>query len=648
MIGGSFIAGASPESGGAFAFPIMTLIYNFTPNVMKNFSLAIQSFGMTAASLFIYRTKIVIDKQYLLFSVIGGTIGVIIGSPIFKNFGHPEYLKMLFFSFWLSFGFVLFYLNQIKKREVSDNLPSLNNYQKFTLIVIGFLGGILTSILGSGIDIFTFAYVTMKYNLSEKVATPTSIIIMAINSIVGFFMYSFVLNDFTVQEFQLVVVSFPIVLIGAPIGVYFVNKVRRTLIADFLYVVLALQFITAILILKPQNKLLVFSIIVFVIGIIIFSFFGKIFLFTTVLKKILVPEKFIGRNFDWDTNQSVGYNIDRGFWKSIISKKYILAILFIVWSCIFLFYTKGNFIPLIKSPIPLIIIIVSIVASVIANSTAAGGGIILLPIFSIVFLEFLKKIDISHSFFYSHSYTLSGIIIAIHVTQSFGMLSGSISWWKSGVKILFKENIFNIFGVLFGVIISKYYWQIDDSIVFKIFGFANLFMSFVVFYNLIIVKNIPTCEIFNKRLSWIFFFVGIIGGLLSGWTSIGIGSLTSFILVLFLKPEIGIANGSVMMALTSITTVIIHLLIGMTIPIEIILFTIPAVLMGGYAAPFFGMWVGKKFYRVLVKLNPNIKFNKKGNKINTNILEYTSGQLVMSISFIVVCLFNGIYYVFFN
>ena len=44
--------------------------------------------------------------------------------------------------------------------------------------------------------------------------------------------------------------------------------------------------------------------------------------------------------------------------------------------------------------------------------------------------------------------------------------------------------------------------------------------------------------------------------------------------------------------------------------------------------------------------NPYIAFNGKGEIINTGILEYTSGQLVMQISFIIVCLFNGIYYLF--
>ena len=108
MIAGSFIAGSTPESGGAFAFPVMSLVYNIPHDIIRNFSLAIQSIGMTSAPFFILKKKILIDRVYLYLSTIGGAAGVIIGTLFLKNAGQPEYLKILFFSFWLSFAFVLF------------------------------------------------------------------------------------------------------------------------------------------------------------------------------------------------------------------------------------------------------------------------------------------------------------------------------------------------------------------------------------------------------------------------------------------------------------------------------------------------------------------------------------------------------------
>jgi hypothetical protein len=60
MVAGSFVAGVSSEGGGAVAYPVMTLVFEIEPAVARNFSLAIQSVGMTAAALYIaapsYRT----------------------------------------------------------------------------------------------------------------------------------------------------------------------------------------------------------------------------------------------------------------------------------------------------------------------------------------------------------------------------------------------------------------------------------------------------------------------------------------------------------------------------------------------------------------------------------------------------------------
>ena len=60
------------------------------------------------------------------------------------------------------------------------------NWKAAVLFATGFLGGIFSSISGSGIDICSFAVLTLLFRVSEKTATPTSVILMAINTWVGF------------------------------------------------------------------------------------------------------------------------------------------------------------------------------------------------------------------------------------------------------------------------------------------------------------------------------------------------------------------------------------------------------------------------------------------------------------------------------
>jgi uncharacterized membrane protein YfcA len=270
MVFGSFVAGASSEGGGAVAFPVMTLIFKIHPAEARNFSLAIQSAGMTAATLWIISRRIKIEKTYLKLAAAGAAGGMVFGSYCIAPYTAPAYAKMLFVSFWLSFGIALFVVNYFRRRNVREKLPVLSSGQKTELLFIGFIGGILSALLGSGADICTFAFVTMKYRLSEKVATPTSVILMATNAVTGFFLHRFIMGDITPEVYHYWVVCIPVVMLGAPLGAFVVSRTRRLHIVNFLCFIILVQFLGAIFILQPAGRLLLFSTVAFFAGMIIF------------------------------------------------------------------------------------------------------------------------------------------------------------------------------------------------------------------------------------------------------------------------------------------------------------------------------------------------------------------------------------------
>ena len=71
MIFGAMVAGMTSEGGGAVAFPVMTLALHISPSVARDFSLGIQSCGMSAAAFTIFWMKLKIEKHSLLFCSIG-------------------------------------------------------------------------------------------------------------------------------------------------------------------------------------------------------------------------------------------------------------------------------------------------------------------------------------------------------------------------------------------------------------------------------------------------------------------------------------------------------------------------------------------------------------------------------------------------
>ncbi|MEO0651611.1 MAG: TSUP family transporter, partial [Planctomycetota bacterium] len=118
MVIGSFIAGATSEGGGAVAFPVMTLVFEIKPAVARDFSLMIQAVGMTAASATILYTRIPVERHALVWSSLGGAVGIVLGIEVIAPLLSPKFTKMTFLAVWLSFAFALFWINRYHDREV--------------------------------------------------------------------------------------------------------------------------------------------------------------------------------------------------------------------------------------------------------------------------------------------------------------------------------------------------------------------------------------------------------------------------------------------------------------------------------------------------------------------------------------------------
>ncbi|WP_340064938.1 sulfite exporter TauE/SafE family protein [Ascidiimonas aurantiaca] len=273
MVFGSFIAGASSEGGGAVAYPVFTLLLKIAPEVARNFSFAIQSVGMTAASLLIIGLKIPIEKKTVTYATLGGVAGLILGTFFMVQHLSGPMTKMFFVSLWMSFGFALFLLNRKKTRSVYESLHVHHSSDLFKLVLFGFIGGVITSFFGNGIDIFTFCLLTLYYGVSEKVATPTSVVIMTLTTIVGFFLHVFIVKDFQPVALEYWLVAIPVVIVFAPVGAYVISRFSRHVISSFLYGIIIIQYVGALFIIKPTPAWLLMSLGVILAG---FAFFWQL------------------------------------------------------------------------------------------------------------------------------------------------------------------------------------------------------------------------------------------------------------------------------------------------------------------------------------------------------------------------------------
>ena len=250
MVFGSFIAGASAEGGGAVAFPVFTLLLKIAPDAARNFSFAIQSFGMVAASMLIIGRRIPVEMRAVYYPALGGIVGLVAGTYSLAPLVDPGLTKLLFVSIWLAFGIALWRANRDTSQTVVPRLPDvLQRRDIVKLVMVGLLGGFVTSLFGNGIDLLTFCMLRLWYGLDEKVATPTSVLLMSILTVAGTFLHAGVMGDFGQTEYTAWLAAAPVVLVFAPLGAHVISKWPRLAIARLLYTIIVVQFVGALYVL---------------------------------------------------------------------------------------------------------------------------------------------------------------------------------------------------------------------------------------------------------------------------------------------------------------------------------------------------------------------------------------------------------------
>lgn len=273
MIFGSMIAGMTSEGGGAVAFPVMTLAFNISPAVARDFSLMIQSCGMTAAAFTIFWMRVQLEWHSLIFCSLGGIVGMAIGLEFIDPNLTPPQKKIGFVCVWFSFAFALFLLNLYHKRKTYKIIPDFKLWKMVVLTLTGFIGGIFSAVAGSGVDICSFSMLTLLFRVSEKTATPTSVVLMAGNTVVGFYWRQVIQQAVSADAYYYLAVCVPIVVLGAPLGSVLGSHFHRQVLAGLIYVLDTVALVSAYAIVPLTKALIGVSVGIIAFG---FVFFGAI------------------------------------------------------------------------------------------------------------------------------------------------------------------------------------------------------------------------------------------------------------------------------------------------------------------------------------------------------------------------------------
>lgn len=245
MVLGSFVAGITAEGGGAVAFPIFTKVLNIAATDARTFSLMIQTFGMGMASVFIVTQGIRVLPKVILYVSLGGILGHFLGLFWFPPLPAP-YPKILFTFVTTAFGVALFISRWGLQWKPQSNLLQWHHKHRLLFLILGVVGGLFAANVGSGIDVVTFMVLTLMFGVNEKISTPTTVIIMGLNSMVGFVFHGVVAQDISPDIWNYWLVAVPVVVVGAPVGAFVGSKVSRDTIIYFLLSLITIELVTTL------------------------------------------------------------------------------------------------------------------------------------------------------------------------------------------------------------------------------------------------------------------------------------------------------------------------------------------------------------------------------------------------------------------
>lgn len=259
MVFGSIVGGGTSEGGGAVAFPVFTKVLNISAYDARNFSLAIQSVGMGCASLSILFLRIPIERRALLYAGVPAIVGVIFGAIWIAPLIPPVIVRSSFTVLVACIGIALLLLNRESGEIRNSKLPWFGNQERIILIAAGFLGGIVSALVGTGENSVIFMVMVLLFRINEKIATPTTVVLMTMATIPGFLVHVFWLRDFSPAVTGYWLAAIPVVAVGGPLGAVMCSYMRRKSIVNVLLLLIALEVVSTIVLVPISRSVLLVS-----------------------------------------------------------------------------------------------------------------------------------------------------------------------------------------------------------------------------------------------------------------------------------------------------------------------------------------------------------------------------------------------------
>lgn len=251
MVFGSLVGGGTSEGGGAVAFPVLTKVLAVPADQARLFSFAIQSVGMGCATISILVNRVPIERHALRYGVPVVVLAVAASATLLAPRLELPTIRLLFTAILASMGLALVISRRTDPHR-RDGIEPLGQREVAIIAAAGLFGGLLSGLAAVGENTVMFAVLVLGFRVCERVATPTTVVLLTIATWTGFATHLFVLRDFTGPVVDMWLAAVPVVAVGAPLGALLATRMSRTTIVRILYVLISIEFIST-LVLVPRS-----------------------------------------------------------------------------------------------------------------------------------------------------------------------------------------------------------------------------------------------------------------------------------------------------------------------------------------------------------------------------------------------------------
>jgi uncharacterized membrane protein YfcA len=287
MVFGSFLGGASPAGGSAVAFPVFTKLLDVPAPVARTFALSIQAVGLTTATAMMLLARRPLEPRVIATGVLAGGAGFVAAllllgdadTPFWEPTIPAPYVKVTFTLLLAAMSYsMLLALRDGAHHHGATRIPYWNARVWVGLVTAAFVGGAISSLIGTGANVLLFLFAVMMAGLHPRVGVASSIVAMALLSILGFVLLGLVDGQLDValgasgevvrvggqpvgplpakhaDLLGLWIAAIPVVAWGGPLGSYVMYQLAEQRLIAFVGVLAAVEVISTAVLLDELHR----------------------------------------------------------------------------------------------------------------------------------------------------------------------------------------------------------------------------------------------------------------------------------------------------------------------------------------------------------------------------------------------------------